>query len=404
MVTAVSQTSNSFAWRYSIPLPVSITPSNGPTNGGYTVVIQGSRYVRMLYACVSLASLTKVMICRQKGKKGGQLNYVPFFFSYCPHACLVASFGTSGSVTIGTLPCPQVGPWDQTSITCSLPANAGRNQVVRVTVASQVKCLSLVNAHVCTCAARTHQHRTQHPSPARSHTQVSTAAINFNYDAPEITDISPLTGPTGGGSLITITGINFGPSLAIATTVRIGTYTFAPLTQANTQIVATVAVGLGVNLVNSLTIAGQTTTNVRFLVLLRSDFVAPFAFSIAASPLSGFLFRFVLSPYSTPIALTSLNLFFFPRNPIDRYFPQPAFTFSYAAPSISDVTPVTGPTTGGTTITITGTEANVFSPLLRWLAYLCVGLPFCTGATFFAFRFLPLFSFALHSHISLPVP
>ena len=141
-----------------------------------------------------------------------------------------ANFGTSGTVTFAgqALPAAAVSSWSQTAIVVTEPAGEGTNVPVGVTVAGQ-----------------------------------TSNVLDFSYDPPSITAISPATGPTAGGVPVTIDGANFGTS---------GTVTFAGQalpaaavsSWSQTAIVVTEPAGGGANVPVDVTVAGQTSNALDF--------------------------------------------------------------------------------------------------------------------------------------------
>ena len=118
--------------------------------------------------------------------------------------------------------------WSQTAIVVTEPAGEGTNVPVGVTVAGQ-----------------------------------TSNVLDFSYDPPSITAISPATGPTAGGVPVTIDGANFGTS---------GTVTFAGqalpaaavTSWSQTAIVVTEPAGGGANVPVDVTVAGQTSNVLDF--------------------------------------------------------------------------------------------------------------------------------------------
>lgn len=120
---------------------------------------------------------------------------------------------------------------------------------------------------------------------------------NFAYDAPTISSITPPNAPTQGNTLLTILGNNFGANSAGTGQILFSGTSCTISSWNNTAIVFTVPPGQGVD----------------------------YTIYVAQGP------------------------------PTDPYLSNP-WPFSYAAPSVTSVTPSNGPTRGGTEITIVGTS------------------------------------------------
>ncbi|MCQ6247023.1 IPT/TIG domain-containing protein [Streptomyces malaysiensis] len=205
----------------------------------------------------------------------------------------------------------------------------------------------------------------------------STQNVFFSYTtvaAPVLTALSPSSGPTGGGNTVTITGTN----LTGATQVLFGPNSAAILTNTPTQITATAPPGTGTTNVTVTTPGG--TSN-------------PLSYTYVTTPAPTIT---TLSPSSGPttggntVTITGTNLtgatqVLFGPTPatiltntptqitatappgtgtVNVTVTTPAGTsnsvpYTYAAvpaPTITSLSPTNGPTTGGNTVTITGTN------------------------------------------------
>ncbi|MGC3958875.1 MAG: IPT/TIG domain-containing protein [Verrucomicrobiota bacterium] len=250
------------------------------------------------------------------------------------------NFGSSGVVTMGTnfSQIPTSG-WTDSEIQFTLPPGQGTNVPIIVNSGGQ-----------------------------------SSAPASFVYFRPAITNVSPATGPTAGGSTITLNGQYFGTN----GTVTFGG-NFVPVAATNwsdTQLRFTLPAGQGTNVSIVVTSGGQVS--------------APASFSYFVPGITG------MSPLTGPttggamITLTGTNfgtsgvvmfdqtmVFVVATNWTDTQirFTLPAgqganipiavltggqisapTNFSYFGPGIASVNPPTGPTAGGTTITLTGTN------------------------------------------------
>src|SRR5207244_3709415 len=129
-------------------------------------------------------------------------------------------------------------------------------------------------------------------------TSATGAADRYTYTAvtPTVASINPTSGPTGGGTTVTITGTNF----IIGATVSFG---------------ATAATGVVVNSATSIT---------------------------AVSPAT-------VTPGQVDVRVTT-------SGGTSAIVAGDHFTYTAVAPAVTAVSPNTGPTTGGTSVTITGTN------------------------------------------------
>ncbi|WP_416193271.1 IPT/TIG domain-containing protein [Nitrobacter sp. TKz-YC01] len=196
----------------ALPTITSVTPNTGPTTGGTSVTITGT------------------------------------------------NFTGATSVTFGGAPATGVTVVNDTAITATTPAHAAGAVAVAVT------------------------------TPGGT---VNSGSFTYAAPAPTVTSVAPNTGPPAGGTPVTITGTNFTGATAV-------TFGGTPAT--------------GVTVVNDTTITATTPAH------------AAGAVAVAVTTSGG-------------------------TNSLPN-----GFTYSALAPSIISVTPNTGPATGGTPVTITGTN------------------------------------------------
>lgn len=143
-----------------------------------------------------------------------------------------SSFGPDGTVTIGGRPCVSTG-WDHSLVTCTIPAGAGRNQPVVLQTGGQFSAPRL-----------------------------------FSYNAPNITAIPLRNGPTGGGTPVTINGVNFFTNPA----VTIGGRVCALSAAAHTTLVCTSPVGSGINLPIMVSLFSRVCCSLRVNLRLPGSF------------------------------------------------------------------------------------------------------------------------------------
>ena len=306
LVTVAGQASNAASFSYAAPTLTSISPAHGPAAGGTTITIFGS------------------------------------------------SFGASPAVTIGGINAAFLSVnANETQLVVAVPAGAGAGLDVVVTDSITKQSASLTKA--------------------------------FSYDAPVIKTLSTNSGPTGGGTVITITGTSFSPNLGLDT-VTIGGLV-APIQSVSldgTQLVVQTPVGDGTNLPVVVTVAGQASNSTSF------SYAAPTLTSISpahgpaagGTPITIFGSSFGASP---TVTIGGINAAFLSVNAnetqllvaapagagtgldvvvtdsITKQSASLAKAFSYDAPVITSLLPSSGPTSGGTLATITGTS---FSPNL----------------------------------------
>ncbi|MBM7077169.1 IPT/TIG domain-containing protein [Micromonospora humida] len=208
----------------------------------------------------------------------------------------------------------------------------------------------------------------------------ATAPDGFTYVAapPTVASITPNTGPQSGGQTVTITGTGFVPGDTTVTFdgVPAADVTVAPGGTSLTAVTPPGAVGPAVVLVttgggtaaplgytyladgSAATVTGLTptsgpTSGGTTVTITGTGFTAATGVTFDGVPGTGF----TVNPAGTTITVVT------PPNtagPADVRLVFPAGTatapvFTYVAPTITSIVPGAGPTTGGTTVTITGT-------------------------------------------------
>jgi hypothetical protein len=285
-------------WSYAAPVLTSLTPSQGPTNGGTFVTAIGNNFglpgtpasVTIDGALATNVTVTSHTTLTFLSPPGSGVNNdvvvtienqpslpVPLWSFQGPTIASVfpqegptqggtsvtltgQNFGPAGTlatVTIDGVPGTSVVVLGHTSLTFTTPMGAGINQEVVVNVDGQ----------------------SSPPVPI------------WDYAAPVLFGLSPLTGPTIGGTIVSATGINFGPP--------------------------------GSNI--SVTVDGTPSPMVNYSSHTSLSFVTPAG--------SG-----AINPVIITVEGQGSN----------------SFNFTYAAPIVNNLTPNSGPEEGGTPVSIFG--------------------------------------------------
>ncbi|WP_336691434.1 IPTL-CTERM sorting domain-containing protein [Delftia acidovorans] len=369
------------------PSVTSISPTAGPTGGGTTVTITGTGFSAALptgavrfggtIATYTINSNTQITATAPAGSAGtvdvtvttvggtsatsaaDQFTYVaaPTVTSISPTAGPTAGGATvtitgtnlSGAtaVTFGGTAASGVTVNSATQITATAPAQAAGTVDVRVTTMGG--------------------------------TSATSVADQFTYVAmPTVTSVSPTAGPSAGGTSVVITGTNFSGTTAVTFG---GTAAAGYTVNSATQITANAPAGTGTVDVRITTVGGTSATSTadQFTYV-----AAPTVTSISPSsgPQTG----------GTTVTLTGTNLGgatavtfgstaatgFTVNSATQITATSPAGTgtvdvrvttvggtsasstadqFTYvAAPTVASISPSSGPQTGGTTVTLTGTN------------------------------------------------
>ncbi|MEO0017796.1 MAG: hypothetical protein RLZZ522_1079, partial [Verrucomicrobiota bacterium] len=369
-VIAAGSVSNAVSFSYLPPAISGLTPATGPTAGGSTITVIGS------------------------------------------------NFGLSPSVTIGGNSAPSIVA-SHSQVVCTLPAGQGLNREVRVTVAGQASppatfnyaapAITSISPATGTTAGGTQitisgsnfgtapvvvfDGVTANPLAGSTHTRVIftspsgfgtgknvallvgdqlSNSLNFSYDPPSLASLSPTTGPTAGNIPITVVGANFGAN----PTVTIGGASAPILSQtADGTVICTLPAGQGLSRVVQVTSQDSRSSNT-----LQFNYLPPAITSIAAqsAPTAGNVpitirgSNFGLSSSVTigdqpaPVTLSSHETLV-AQLPAGEGTGLPlvvtnsgqisnTFAFDYDAPLLASISPASGPTLGGSVITLTGSN------------------------------------------------
>ncbi|VVE00625.1 IPT/TIG domain-containing protein [Pandoraea commovens] len=282
-----------------VPLPSSTSPSSGPTGGGNTVVITGTNFVQGTQVFFDVNAATSVTVNSQT-----QITAVAPSHAAGPVSVGVANNGGSsaGSNLYTYVPPPAV-----TGVSPTQGSTAGGTSVtITGTNLADVTSVSFGGSAGSITSKTTTQIVATAPAASAGTvditvtspggTSATSGADQFTYvNVPTVSNVSPSSGPTGGGTTVTISGANF---VVGSTTVKFG---------------ATTASGVSVSSASSLT-------------------------AIAPAGAAGTVDITVTTAAGTSATAAS-----------DQY--------TYVAPpSLSATSPSTGPTAGGTSVTITGTN------------------------------------------------
>lgn len=367
IVTAALQTSSPYLLSYDPPVISSITPGTASTAGGTLLTIQGQNFgtnPSVLFGSQTvtpisfLASHTQLVIEAPPGQGTdvpvrvsleGRVS-APQLFSYAPPVLSSitpttgpsaggttitltgSSFGLSPTVTFGGVTVTSTR-LSHSQVTAIVPPGEGTNRQVRVDVDGR-----------------------------------SSNALSFSYDAPQITLISPATGPTSGNVPITVVGSNFG----INPLVSVGGNSGSILSSTHSQIIATLPPGQGTGKAVVVNAANQLSNSSLF------DYQAPLLTSVIAAsvPTAGNVpitvrgENFGLTPIvtvggQTALLTSSSHTELIATLPAGEGIDQPVIVtveasnsnsrpLSYDPPSITTITPASGPIRGNATITIHG--------------------------------------------------
>ena len=377
VVNSGGQISNSAQFSYLPPAITGITPASGPTAGGSLITLTGSNFGTgpvVLFNGASISpntsSHSQLIFALPAGEganlpvrvsSGGQVSPATNFSYGAPvlTGISAASFPTAGStpltltgsnfglnpqVRVGTQAAPLVaGASSHSQIVCTLPVGEGTGNAVAVTVAG-----------------------------------VESNTLPLDYDPPEILTISPAAGTTGGGTLITLTGRNFGSGGSVTIGGQLVFFT-AGTSYSHTRIVAATPAGQGAGRPVVVETLGRSSNAVNFdydapqithitcnsaptaggtiLTLTGSNFGLSGSVSVGghnAPVTSGGYSHTVITCTLPPGQGIDLPVVVSSGQRSSNTLP-----FSYDAPVLDAITPASGPTAGGTRLTLTGSNFGV---------------------------------------------
>ena len=299
-----------------VPTLTSISPTSGPSTGGTIITLTGTNFVSgatvrvngVAATGVTFVSATQVRATTPAGSAGAA--HGADHESERPAASLAAAFTVTSAARACTSVSPTSGPHRRRGTTITITGTQLRLAARRSAVPNGVAAtgVTFLSATAQQLAAQLRR-RAGDASRAAERTSVqvtnpdgqsATLAGAFTYTAstppPTLTAVSPASGPTTGGTAVTLTGTNF----AAGATVTIGgTAATSVVVASATSITAVTPAGAAGARDVRVTSGGQSVTRT-----------------------GGFT-------YTTP--------------------PTPS-------PTLSTVSPVSGPAAGGTAVTLSGTN------------------------------------------------
>jgi len=371
-----------------VPTLTSISPASGPSTGGTTITLAGTNFVSGATVLVNgipatgvtFVSATQVRATTPAGSAGartvqvtnpsGQSASLAGAFTYVGGPGLSSVSPTSGPTAGGT------------TITIAGTAFvSGATVRVNGVAATGVTFVSATQLRANTPAAAAGTYAIQVTNPDG---QAGTLGAAYTYRAaPTVTSVSPASGPTGGGTTITVNGTAF----VSGATVRVNgvaatSVTFLSATQVRAVTPAGAAGAQAVQVTNpdgqAATLSGAFTYTVSTpaptltavspasgpvaggtaVTLTGTNFAAGATVTIGGSPATSVVVAGATSITAvTPAGAAGA------RDVTVTVSGQAAtrtggftYTASTVTPTLSSVSPVSGPAAGGTALTLTGTN------------------------------------------------
>ena len=283
LVTISSQSSNSYAWSYPVPVVSTVSPLTGGTEGGYKLTIEGQYFgdtgSLLLGAigtatsginCVSSSWTATKIICELASGSGQNLY------------AIVSSGGQTGAAPMGylfsygaptvTSVTPLTGSTSGSTQLIITGTNYGSSTVAQAAGVVTIRYDSLAGGANCTLQSRDHTqllcstsigYGSNHPIEVVVDGQTASGSFKFTYSAPTITLISGRTSTTNASpvQVMTIIGTSFS---AVAGTVLIGAsnYPCTLVAWSHSQITCNIGAGVGANHAVKVTMGYNTSVTV----------------------------------------------------------------------------------------------------------------------------------------------
>jgi hypothetical protein len=379
-----SATSSADQFTYiGAPTFISISPTTGPVAGGTFVTITGSGFsgtTSLLFNTTSATNITANANTITANVPTNQPAGVVNITITAPGGTVTANNAyTYGAGPVVISVSPSYGPLSSGPTVTITGTNFGSlnwvkfgsylatiltNSSTAITVTPPSGSVGTVDVTVSTT------YGTSTTSPADQYTYVA---------APTVTGVSPSSGPLSGGSTVTITGTN----LAYPTAVKFGGYLATILTNSSTTITVTPPSSVSGGTVDiTVTTAGGTSATSSADQYTFSSLPTVTSVSPSSGPLSsgptvtitgtslayptsvtfGSYLATILTNSSTTITVTppsgsagTVNVQVTTAGGTSAISSADQYTY-LAAPTFSGISPLSGPTSGSQSVTITGTN------------------------------------------------
>ena len=373
------------AFTYVVPLPTltSIFPVTGPTAGGTPVTIKGTNLLGASSVTIGSVAATSVVVVNATTitavtpagtsgaaraiivKTAGGSATLPLAFSYANTPPTITSVSPATGSSLGGTTIAIIGKNFTGATSVKVGGVAATNVVVQSDLS--ITAVTPAGSGIQSVSVTT---------PGGTATKAS--AFTYVLQVPTITSVSPSSGALVGGTAVTITGTNF----IAGATVKIGGVAATNVVIVNsTSITAKTPAGAaGSKPIVVTTTGGSTTQSVVFNYIAPPSItsVSPSSGTIAGGTNITIVGINLLSTSSvtiggvlaTNVLVNNLGTSITATTPAGTVGAKPivvttlggastqsvTFTYMAFAPTITSISPTTGPSVGGTAITITGTN------------------------------------------------
>ncbi|MEO8541366.1 MAG: IPT/TIG domain-containing protein [bacterium] len=388
VATSANTAADNFRYGTTTPSVVSLTPTTGPIVGGTVVTVTGTGFTGatgVTFGGTAGTALTITSDTSLTVTSPGHLAGVADVIVTTPSG---ASPNTSAdNYTYGTvLPSvtslsPTGGPiGGGTSVTITGTGFTGATLVTFGGTAGSS--LVVVNDTTITVTAPAHVAGVVDVLVSNpSGTSNNTGADNYTYGAagPTVTAVSPTTGPTVGGNTVTITGTGFtgatgvsfggnaGTGLVVVNDTQI-TVTAPAHSAATVDVIVTTGIGPSANtaadnytystapFITSVSPAGGPIAGGTSVFITGVNFTGTTAVTFGGTAATSFTVNSSTQITATAPAHAAGSVNIVVTSPNGSNVDSSTDDYIYGTgPTITAISPSSGPTTGGTTVTITGT-------------------------------------------------
>jgi len=389
--TSATGAANQFTYVTPAPVVATVTPSSGTTAGGTVVTLTGTDFLftnDVSFGGVSAANFVVTsatsIIATAPSRAAGTINITVTTpggtsatgasnqFTYVTPAPTVASVSPTSGTTAGGTVVTLTGTNFTGATGVSFGATAATsftvNSATSITATAPAGAAGTVNVTVTTPGG----------------TSSTSAANQFTYvvPAPTVASLSPTSGTTAGGTVVTLTGTNFtgatgvsfGATAATSFTVNSATSitATAPAGAAGTvNVTVTTAGGTSATgaanqftyvtpapVVATVTPSSGTTAGGTVVALEGANFSGATGVSFGGTPAANFIVNSAASITATapPRAAGTINITVTTAGGTSATGAANQFTYVTPAPTVASVSPTSGTTAGGTVVTLTGTN------------------------------------------------
>jgi hypothetical protein len=379
---------------YTGPVVTAVSPNTGPTSGGTTVTITGTGFFvtsGVDFGTVPAASFNEVspteITAVSPAQSAGEHNIIVTSAGGTSSPLAADVFNYVAPPTVTSIS-PSSGPTTGgTTVTITGTVFNGATKVLFGTVAaSSFSVVSSTDIRAVSPAQASGFHNIYVTTPAGTSAPVTADQFTYAVEPPTVTAVSPSSGPLTGGTTISITGTNFtGATKVLFGTVAATSFTVVSSTDISAVSPAQAAAAHNIYVstpdgtsapvtadlftyvapptVTSISPTSGPTTGGTQVTISGTNLANPTAVLFGTVP-ARFLTLETVSPTGTIVEIIATapaqaagfhNIYVTTPGGTSAAVAADEFTYVVPVPAVTSISPSSGPTTGGTPVTITGT-------------------------------------------------